>query len=348
MEYHTLRSRASQDTLVSNASTSLSLLELDPTPMDSPASVPYTDKDLPPLPEQPEESLSDSTHSLRSNPTTTSSVGLSGAGHGPIFYLTRIQRYSSYTFSLFTTLHLATTSVIPVLARSVPASESYLLLAREIYQTPLSEPLLVALPVVVHIGAGIATRLIRRSQNLKRYYGDDHHHRKGSVPAKQTPTLRSGWPTFSYIAASGYGFTAIFAAHAFMNRGLPLLVEGDSANIGLAFVAHGFAKHPVISWTSFVSLIGLGVGHMVWGWAKWVGAAQGAGWQLERHTGNAAVDKQTKKKRRRRLLVINGVAAIGCVMWAAGGLGIVARGGETLGWVGKLYDGLYEKVPGLF
>lgn len=92
MEYHTLRSRASQDTLVSNASTSLSLLELDPTPMDSPASVPYTDKDLPPLPEQPEESLSDSTHSLRSNPTTTSSVGLSGAGHGPIFYCKLLRR----------------------------------------------------------------------------------------------------------------------------------------------------------------------------------------------------------------------------------------------------------------
>lgn len=178
----------------------------------------------------------------------------------------------------------------------MPASESYLLLAREIYQTPLSEPLLVALPVVVHIGAGIATRLIRRSQNLKRYYGDDHHHRKGSVPAKQTPTLRSGWPTFSYIAASGYGFTAIFAAHAFMNRGLPLLVEGDSANIGLAFVAHGFAKHPVISWTSFVSLIGLGVGHMVWGGRSGLGRRRVPVGSLR---GTLGMRRLTSKPRRR-------------------------------------------------
>lgn len=47
-------------------------------------------------------------------------------------------------------------------------------------------------------------------------------------------------------------------------------------------------------------------------------------------------------------MVINGVVVIGCVMWVVGGFGIVVRGGEILGWVGKLYDGLYEKVFGFF
>jgi hypothetical protein len=84
---------------------------------------------------------------------------------------------------------------------------------------------------------------------------------------------------------------------------------------------------------------------MVWGWAKWLGLAQGAGWKLERHTGNAAVDRATRKKRRRRLMLVNAAAAAATVVWAAGGLGIVARGGVTLGWVGKLYDGLYDMVP---
>lgn len=258
----------------------------------------------------------------------------------------RIQRYSSYAFSLFGSLHLATTSIIPLVARSVPASESYLLLAREIYQTPLSEPILVGLPIIAHIGSGIALRLLRRSHNLKRYYGESHQAPSGKD--KSSSLVGLGWPTFSYIAASGYGFAAILAAHVVMNRGLPLAVEGDSANIGLAYVAHGFARHPVTSWVSYAALLGLGCGHMVWGWAKWLGAAQGAGWHLERHTGNVVVDTQTRKKRRRRLMMINGVSALAVAVWAAGGLGIVARGGETLGWVGKLYDGLYARIPGIY
>lgn len=196
--------------------------------------------------------------------------------------------------------------------------------------------------MVAHVGSGIALRLLRRKHNLRRY---GQHVKGQSEHNRPTTILADGWPTLSYIAASGYGFTAILAAHVFMNRGLPLLVEGDSANVGLAYVSHGFAKHPVISWVSFTALLGLGCGHMVWGWAKWWGLSQGAGWQLERHTGNAVVDKANKKKRRRKLLVINGVAVVGALVWAAGGLGIVARGGLTLGWVGKLYDGLYEKVP---
>jgi len=245
--------------------------------------------------------------------------------------------------SLFGTLHLATTSLIPLaVARSVPASESYLLLAREIYQTSLSEPLLVALPIALHIGSGIALRLLRRRQNLRRYCGSGAHEKTPRGPS----LLRSGWPPMSYIALSGYGFSVVLAAHVFMNRGLPLLVEGDSANIGLAYVAHGFARHPVVSWVSYVALLGLGCGHMVWGWAKWFGVAQGAGWKLDRHTGNAVVDRQNKRSRRRRLLLVNGVAAAAAAVWAAGGLGIVARGGLTLGWVGKLYDGLYDKIPG--
>ena len=252
--------------------------------------------------------------------------------------MTRIQRYSSYTFSLFASLHLATTSIIPLVARSVPGSESYLLLAREIYQTPLSEPLLVGLPVLAHVGSGIALRLVRRNYNLRRYYGGSAHH--------IVTRLQSGWPRLSYIAVSGYGFAAALVAHVFVNRGLPLSVEGDSANIGLAYVAHGFVRHRFTSWVAYSALLALGCGHMIWGWAKWFGLAQGAGWKLDQLTGNAAADRQRRKRRRRRLLWINAVAAVGTAVWAAGGLGIVARGGETLGWVGKLYDGLFAKIPG--
>jgi hypothetical protein len=76
MEDQSLRSTASQATLVS-------LLELDPTPIESP----NMDKDLPPLPEHADGSPSHSTHSLKS-PSTSTSLGLSGSGHGAIYYRT--------------------------------------------------------------------------------------------------------------------------------------------------------------------------------------------------------------------------------------------------------------------
>jgi len=255
--------------------------------------------------------------------------------------VSRVQRYSSYTFSVFASLHLATTSLIPLIARSVPASESYLLLAREIYQTPLSEPLLVGLPVLAHVGSGIALRFVRRAQNIRRYGSAEHHHH-----VRSNSNARTSWPQVSYISLVGYGFTVAYAAHVFVNRGLPLSVEGDSANIGLAYVAHGFVRHPVTSWAAYGALLGLGCGHMVWGWAKWFGLAQGAGWKVEWLTGNSTVDRQTKRKRRRRLAAINAVALGVTMLWAAGGLGVVARGGETLGWVGRLYDGLFDRIPG--
>ncbi|KAK0612575.1 hypothetical protein B0T17DRAFT_610665 [Bombardia bombarda] len=362
MDSQALHAKASQDTLAS-------LLQLDPLPIESPpisrtqthtsTHCPDPEKDLPLLPEAAHSHSHSHSHShphhhihqpssdqdftafplsRTTSASTHAGLGLSGTGHGAIYYLTRVQRYSSYTFSLFATLHLATTSIIPLVARSVPASESYLLLAREIYQTPLSEPLLVALPIAAHVGAGIALRLVRRAQNIRRYYGRDVD--------RGTRTLRDGWPPLSCIALSGYGSAVVLGLHILVNRALPLAVEGDSANIGLAYVAHGFARRALVSWVSYGALLGLGCGHMVWGWAKWFGVAQHAGWRLERHTGNAAVDRRERRQRRRMLMGVNAVAVAAAAVWAAGGLGVVARGGETLGWVGRIYDGLYGKIPG--
>ncbi len=264
--------------------------------------------------------------------------------------MSRIQRYSSYTLTVFTSVHLATTSLMPLVTRSVPASESYLLLAREIYQTRLSEPLLVGLPIAAHIASGIGLRLLRRSQNLKRYggatpgvYALHHQSRPGGGPTG--PRI---WPVLSWVSVSGYVFTTLLLAHVFVNRGLPLAVEGDSADIGLAYVAHGFARPggAPLAWLAYGGLIGVGCGHMVWGWATWLGLARRASWGDGdlKPTGNEAVDKKLRKKRRRVWLAIHGIAAAVAVLWAAGGLGVVARGGLMQGWVGKIYDGLYDKV----
>lgn len=255
----------------------------------------------------------------------------------------RIQRYSSYTLTIFTTLHLVTTSLIPLATRSVAASESYLLLAREIYQTPLSEPLLVTLPALAHVASGLAIRLLRRAQNVRRYGGAT----PGVAPYGHGRPRARVWPPLSYVSLGGYALAVFAGAHAFMNRALPLAVEGDSANVGLAYVAHGFARHPAVSWVAYAGLVSVACGHVVWGWARWLRVAQAAGWTPAAPTGNAALDKRVRRRRRRVWFAIHGVAVGLAGLWAAGGLGVVARGGLQLGWVGKLYDGLYDTIPGL-
>ncbi|KAK8099053.1 uncharacterized protein PG998_012294 [Apiospora kogelbergensis] len=329
-----LNRKPSQETL-------MSLLHLDPAPMDN-ASI--YEKELPDL---PEEDLESSRSSLRSRNTSSSSttLGLSGTANGPLYYLTRIQRYSSYTFGFFAGLHVANTSVFPLVYRSVPYSEPFLLMAREVYQTRFSEPLLVALPILAHVASGVAIRLIRRSQNLQRYGGATpgmyalHRSKSSSTTSSSKSNNQSGWPMLSYTAISGYVFAPILASHIFMNRVLPLMVEGDSSNIGLQYVAHGFASQGLPAWVAYTLLIGVGVGHMVWGGAKWMGIAPPPGWR------RTTVDKQLRKRRSRAWWSINGVAFAGIALWAAGGLGIVARWGATEGWLGKVYDSIYAQSP---
>lgn len=269
--------------------------------------------------------------------------------------VTRIQRYSSYAMSLFTTLHLANVSLIPAATGSVDASETYLLMTREIYQTSLTEPLLVALPFVAHVGSGVALRLLRRAQNIRRYGRATPgwwplSSSTSSLSEKGERRRVSTWPAVSWISVSGYAFTVFYAAHVFMNRVLPLAVEGDSSNIGLGYVSHGFAKHPVVARLAYIGLIGLGTGHMVWGMARWLGMAPSTrGWLPPRKAPGrdkvaATVDKKTRRERRRKWAAVHAVALAGAALWAVGGMGVVSRGGASGGWVGGIYDGLYAKV----
>ncbi|KAI9163715.1 hypothetical protein HJFPF1_05337 [Paramyrothecium foliicola] len=331
-----LARRASQDTAVS-------LLQLDPSPIESPSPADAGKE----LDTQPGTSTpADGSHA--STFTSTGGPGLSGSGHGAIFYLTRIQKYSSYAFSVFASLHLANVSLIPAFTRSVPGSETYLLMTREIYQTSVTEPLLISLPVLAHVGSGIALRLLRRQQNLRRYGGatpsvfarrSAHGDDEGRTLARNS---WSPWPPLSYISASGYAFSVFYASHFVVNRVLPRLVDGDSSNIGLAYVAHGFAKHPLVSWPAYIGLLAIGSSHMVWGAAKWLGIAPSTrGWQ---GGDNVVLDKKTRKQRRRKWLSVHGVAAVVTALWAVGGLGVVARGGAADGWVGKLYDDLFARI----
>lgn len=240
--------------------------------------------------------------------------------------------------TMFTSLHLCNVSLIPAVTGSVDASEASLLMTRELYQTSVTEPLLVGLPFVAHVGSGVALRLLRRRQNVRRY---------GTTRATARGT-RSPWPQLSYVSMSGYVLVLFYGAHVFTNRVLPLLVEGDSSNIGLAYVAHGFARHPLVSWVAYAGLIGAGAWHAVWGTAKWLGVAPPTpAWLQPRRAGEgpaAVVDKDTRSRRRRRWAGVHGIALGVAALWAVGGLGVVARAGASGGWVGALYDDMFARV----
>lgn len=361
----------------SSQATSISLLHLDPEPIESPVAprTPEASDGFLHVEEgdgEEEDGMESSTASTVKpgsvTASTTSGVGLSGSrwGGSSIFYctgftflstdmlvansppVTRVQRYSSYAMSLFTTLHLANVSLLPATMGSVDASETFLLMTREIYQTSIAEPLLVALPFVAHVGSGVALRLIRRTQNIERYGRATPGFwatEKGSASKNNAP---SPWPALSWISVSGYAFTVFYSAHVFMNRLLPLAVEGDSSNIGLGYVAHGFARHPWVSRLAYAGLITVGTGHMVWGAARWMGISPSTtGWLEPRGRKKAAealVDKKTRRERRRRWMGVHAVAMATAALWAVGGLGVVARGGASEGWVGSIYEGLYARV----
>ncbi|KAI9885323.1 MAG: Trimeric GatFAB AmidoTransferase(AdT) complex subunit [Watsoniomyces obsoletus] len=265
----------------------ISMDELDPSPVDEDPVVLSLDS----LP----SSHSSDVDIKRSNDTLNRSSTLGLSGHGTVYYLSRIQKYSSYTFAVFLSMHITNNAIIPLFTRSVVASEPYLLLTRPFYQSPLAEPLIVALPLMAHISSGIALRVYRRIYLSRRYGADSSLERRGLA-----------WPKLSGTSLLGYFLLPFAAGHVFVNRILPLWIEGGNSGIGLSYVSHGFAKDPVTSFVGYTLLIGLASWHVVWGMAKCV--------------------------------VLAGV-------WLAGGLGVVGRGGLVTGWVGRGYDELYKRIP---
>ncbi|KAF1812862.1 hypothetical protein P152DRAFT_395894 [Eremomyces bilateralis CBS 781.70] len=291
------------------------LRELEPSPVESPSK----EKKDAPLVE------------TRQTPAHLhpSRLGLNG-NHGPSYYLSRLQRYSSYTFTVFAALHFTNTALIPLAASSLSSADSYLLLTRPYYQSPLAEPLLVALPLATHIAAGLALRLVRRAQNLRRYGA------ARSDDAGWCARLAQGWPPLNGISILGYALVPMVAGHAFLNRGLPWIHDGGSSNVGLEYVAHGFAKHPVVSFVGFAGLVGVAAWHFTWGWARWLG------WSP---SGVAPGVVEYRARRKRRWYLVNAVSVVVAGVWMAGGLGVVGRGGAATGWVGRQFDDLYSKVP---
>ncbi|MCJ1476992.1 hypothetical protein MMC13_005663 [Lambiella insularis] len=282
-----------------------------------------------PVEETPAENEKDSYFPPRDStslPPTARSSSLGLSGHSLAWWLLRSQRYSSYAFTAFLTAHITNVSLIPLATRSLPASDTYLLLTRPYYQSPLAEPLLVIAPLAIHILSGATLRLHRRRQTALRYGAESREERR-----------KVAWPKLSGTSALGYGLTPLVLGHAFVNRVLPLWLEGGSSSVGLQYVSHGFAKDPWVAGLGYAIFVGVGSWHVVWGWAKWLG------WTPEEANGDDEEERQRGK--RRRWWVLNGVAALVAGVWMAGGLGVVGRGGAAGGWLGRQWDELYRRIP---
>ncbi|KAH8642975.1 hypothetical protein IG631_00438 [Alternaria alternata] len=297
----------------------MGLTQVDPSPVED-TPMEFREKGYFPEQERPEKETEEMRGIRRMN-----TLGLRLGDHGTAWWLLRIQKYSSYTFTAFAALHITNVSIIPLATRSVLESNRYLLLTRPYYQSALTEPLLVGLPLVAHVTSGIALRLWRRRQALKKY-GAETRTDKRTIP----------WPQLSGTSALGYALVPFASFHVWTTRILPLYAHGDSSLINLQYISHGFALHPAVSFTGFTALVGIGVWHFVWGAAKWLGWAPS---QVKMTEEDRAL------VRKRRWYTINGISAALTALWLAGGLGVVGRDGKMVGWVGKEYDELYKYLP---
>jgi len=239
--------------------------------------------------------------------------------------VSRIQKYSSYAFSAFLTMHIANTALIPLATGSVRASESYLLLTRPYYQSMPFEALLITAPLALHVSSGIALRLFRRRQQVHRYGAESFSERR-----------RIGWPRVSGTSWLGFALVPLVAGHAFLNRVLPLMYGGGSANVGLEYVSHLCARSPAVSFVGLSALVLAGAFHVTWGWAKWLAVSP----DYVKATG-----AEGQLLRKKRWYLLNGTAAMIAVVWLAGGLGVIGRGGAAEGWLAKEYDTLLGRIP---
>lgn len=86
------------------------------------------------------------------------------------------------------------------------------------------------------------------------------------------------------------------------------------------------------------ALVGVGIWHFVGGAAKWLRLSS----EFVEEGGDYG-----RVKKRRRGWVVNGVAAFVAGLWMLGGLGVVGRGGKSVGlrWEVNAWDEIYMSVP---
>ncbi|EFR05511.1 hypothetical protein MGYG_08526 [Nannizzia gypsea CBS 118893] len=281
-------------------------------------------------------------HGMPSRPK----LGLSG--HSWDYWLSAVQKYSTYPPTIFLGLHFTNTALIPLATRSVADSETFLLLTRPIYQAPGLEPLIVYLPILAHVTSGVILRYLRQSRRAQQF---------GAETREQRRAIKSAGRPASVQAMLGYAMIPLLGSHILVNRLVPLYIDGGSSGVGLGYVAHGIARSPWFMGACYAALTGIGVWHVVGGWAWWFGwrevlvtrraAPGGSSSSLGANGGYLGSRKGTElyQRKQRRRWIVNGLSLVGTALWFAGGLGVIGAGGLAVGWEAKAWDALYSQVP---
>jgi len=235
-----------------------------------------------------------------------------GSGRGLPFWLVRTQKYSAYAFLSFVGIHGCTAALSPLLL-GVDSGNSSLLLARTyFYQaTPYSELLLIPGTLVLHLASSVALRVHRHFAQRARY--------GGRAPLSLS-TWR--WRNFSAVSRTGWIAVPFLAAHAALMRLVPLWVDGDSSQVGLEYLAHGFWQGRWGKWIGgafYVGFVGVASHHIVYGLAGY--------WKVP-------------PQRKRKLL---GAATVGtAALWLGGLSRVVVQSGRVGGYLGRHYDHFYQ------
>ncbi|KAE8144181.1 hypothetical protein BDV25DRAFT_167465 [Aspergillus avenaceus] len=282
-----------------------------------------------------------SSQSVDSNVPRLSTPNLGLRGYNWDSWLSALQKYSTYPPSLFMALHFVNTSLIPLATRSIPDSETYLLLTRPIYQSPGLEHAVLTVPILIHVTSGIALRNLRSSRRARLYGAETRSQRH----------LLTFWPRMSLQARLGYGLLPILGTHVLVNRVTPLIVDGGSSGVGLGYVAHGFARKPIVWNLYYTIFVAVGMWHIVGGWAAWKGwrvttarKERSKKGSLEGYLGYMRNEERVKKQKR-VWWVVNSAAAVGACFWLTGALGIIGYGGHGSGWEANSWNEIYKQVP---
>lgn len=270
------------------------------------------------------------TNSSSSSRSTWSVMGLSSSSFPYTVpqVLHALQKYAVVPPLMYLTMHYTNTALIPLVTRDVSKADDYLLLTRPYYQSSaVLEQLMIFVPLATHILSGIGLRLYHRRQNAKRHGAYTHADRR-----------RIPWPKLSLTSALGYTLWPLLAVHGQVQRITPYKVDGGSSRVGLRYFAYVFAKHPVVNYVGYATFVTVASFHIVTGAAKFLKLSR----EYVTEGGDYGVHKRTKRSR-----IINAIAATIAAVWMAGGLGVVARAGASVGaaWEMQNWDRILSKVP---
>ena len=227
--------------------------------------------------------------------------------------MARTQRYSAYAFLTFLGIH-GSTAVLSPLFLGVDSGNASLLLARTyFYQaSPYTELLLIPGSLLLHVGSGLGLRLHRHFEQRERYGG-------------KTPGSLSQWRwgNLSGITRTGLIALPTLALHTAVMRIVPYLVDGDSAQVALEYLAYGFHHSTwgrLVSGAFYTGFVGAVSYHVCFGLAQFL--------------------KVQRTRRTRR--TVNAVAVGTTALWLGGVSRIVYESGKAGGYIGRHYEHFYK------